>query len=214
MGTRGLTCVVKGGEYKVAQYGQWDHYPSGQGVEILHFLHHGTTDRKKGETRKLNLTKFKKQVDKCFWGTAKQVSDAWNEGCGKKVDGWLSMEDANKFKESKWAYLSRDTGSGILDVVMAAEDKLMLVDSHEFAADSLFCEYAYVIDLDHDVFEVHVGFQKKAPPKSHRFASMPRDKKPDGTESDYFPCRLLKSYPLDALPDEKTFLKDCEPDEE
>ena len=28
MGTRNLTCVFKDGEYKVAQYGQWDGYPS------------------------------------------------------------------------------------------------------------------------------------------------------------------------------------------
>ena len=38
MGTRHLTCVVKDGDYKVAQYGQWDGYPSGQGIDILTFL--------------------------------------------------------------------------------------------------------------------------------------------------------------------------------
>jgi len=27
MGTRNLTCVMKDGQYKVAQYGQWDGYP-------------------------------------------------------------------------------------------------------------------------------------------------------------------------------------------
>ncbi len=37
-GTRNLTCVVVGGEYKVAQYGQWDGYPSGQGLTALNFL--------------------------------------------------------------------------------------------------------------------------------------------------------------------------------
>ena len=31
MGTRGLTMVVSKGKTRVAQYGQWDHYPSGQG---------------------------------------------------------------------------------------------------------------------------------------------------------------------------------------
>ena len=38
MGTRNLVCVVKGGEYKVAQYGQWDGYPTGQGETIVEFL--------------------------------------------------------------------------------------------------------------------------------------------------------------------------------
>lgn len=31
MGTRNLTCVVLDGEFKVAQYGQWDGYPEGSG---------------------------------------------------------------------------------------------------------------------------------------------------------------------------------------
>ena len=38
MGTRHLICVVKDNEYKLAQYGQWDGYPEGQGVNILRFL--------------------------------------------------------------------------------------------------------------------------------------------------------------------------------
>ena len=38
MGTRNLTCVVKNGEYKVAQYGQFDGYPSGVGCDILEEL--------------------------------------------------------------------------------------------------------------------------------------------------------------------------------
>jgi hypothetical protein len=38
MGTRHLTMVVSNNETKVAQYGQWDGYPEGQGVTILTFL--------------------------------------------------------------------------------------------------------------------------------------------------------------------------------
>ena len=38
MGTRFLTAVFADGQYRVAQYGQWDGYPEGAGVNILHFL--------------------------------------------------------------------------------------------------------------------------------------------------------------------------------
>jgi len=38
MGTRHLICVVKGKEYIVAQYGQWDGYPTGQGIGVLNFF--------------------------------------------------------------------------------------------------------------------------------------------------------------------------------
>ena len=43
MGTRNLTMVIdQEGEVKVAQYGQWDGYPSGVGVGIVSFLKNET----------------------------------------------------------------------------------------------------------------------------------------------------------------------------
>jgi hypothetical protein len=38
MGTRNLTMVYQDEQFKVAQYGQWDGYPEGLGVQLLHFL--------------------------------------------------------------------------------------------------------------------------------------------------------------------------------
>jgi hypothetical protein len=38
MGTRHLIKVIYNKETKVAQYGQWDGYPDGQGLTILNFL--------------------------------------------------------------------------------------------------------------------------------------------------------------------------------
>ena len=35
MGTRNLTIVYYDGDYRVAQYGQWDGYPEGAGIEVL-----------------------------------------------------------------------------------------------------------------------------------------------------------------------------------
>lgn len=54
MGTRNLTMVIdRKGEIKVAQYGQWDGYPSGQGATILEFA----KDKEK-------MSKLEKELEK------------------------------------------------------------------------------------------------------------------------------------------------------
>lgn len=52
MGTRNLTCVVSNERYKVANYGQWDGYPSGLGISLLKFLNED-----------IDLNKFKEKVE-------------------------------------------------------------------------------------------------------------------------------------------------------
>lgn len=56
MGTRSLICVFKDGEYKVAQYSQWDGYPEGHGIGVLKFLTK-EMDRNLFET-KLNMVRY------------------------------------------------------------------------------------------------------------------------------------------------------------
>jgi len=56
MGTRNLTMVInKEGETKVAQYGQWDGYPEGQGKNALDFL------------LTVNLEEFYEKVNSCHF---------------------------------------------------------------------------------------------------------------------------------------------------
>lgn len=46
MGTRNLTVVIKKAKPVVAQYGQWDGYPSGQGATVLNFLKSRNNERR------------------------------------------------------------------------------------------------------------------------------------------------------------------------
>lgn len=46
MRTRHLIAVQLDGEYKIAQYGQWDGYPEGKGVDVLHFLRNRMDEEK------------------------------------------------------------------------------------------------------------------------------------------------------------------------
>jgi hypothetical protein len=73
-----------------------------------------------------------------------------------------------------------------------------MIDNHDFLGDSLFCEWAYVINLDEGLLEVYKGFQKAR--TENRYAQFI-----DPTSS-YANCRLIATYPLTALPDETRFL--------
>ncbi len=62
----------------------------------------------------------------------------------------------------------------------------------EFANDSLFCEWAYVVDLDGEAFEVFAGAEWKDKTSSKRFNEIGerRDTVPD----------LVKSFSFTELP--------------
>lgn len=195
MGTRNLTAVMVDGEYKIAQYGQWDGYPSGQGVTALRFL------------LETDLDKFKQTMR-----AASFISDdEWHEIIENHTDeGRVIYGSAHeKYWKENLSHLDRDIGAGVLKV---AGDGVVSKFKNElaFAGNSLFCEYAYVIDLDAEIFEIYEGFNKE-PITDGRFVSGdPALEKEEG----YEPIRLIKSYRLNDLPSEEAFLADLEPNEE
>ena len=196
MGTRHLLAVQIDNEYKIAQYGQWDGYPDGQGASILEFL--------LGDYKK---QKFIDQLRKLSWITGEEHEARWAE-CGKKPDAeWVDMEISGKFTK-KWPELGRDCGSGILRYIQESDEPLKLKDNIDFAKDSLFCEWAYVVDIDKGTFEVFSGFNTKPLDTSERFyTEEPPELSHDGG-MEYYPVRLIKSYQLDKLPTQTAFIKD------
>lgn len=188
MGTRHLIAVMHDGQYKIAQYGQWDGYPSGQGLTVLRFL------------QKMDRAAFTQKVD-----AAQFMTEADFKEFGRKVD---AGEIKNWTKE--YPHLSRDAGADVLAMVASAEPGIKLKNSITFAADSLFCEYAYVVDLDKGTFEVFQGFNKEPLQGGERFYGVTEE----GVSKEYSPVKHIHTFQLEALPTEDDFLKVCEPQEE
>lgn len=203
MGTRHLIAVHANGEYKIAQYGQWDGYPEGQGVDILKFIR----DKEK-------LQKLKSKLKNCRFydeeGVDAEFLKSYNENCPT----WSIDQDNRTDEQKLWfnTFISRDLGAEILDSVANSEGECLLDNSITFSGDSLFCEWCYVIDFDKSTFEVYHGYNS-GELNDNRFASYKVVEEHRG-DNQYSPVDLLKSYDLNNLPTDEQFLKDLNEDED
>lgn len=175
MGTRHLIAAVIDGDFKLAQYGQWDGYPDGQGADVLTFV------------RDMDADAFAQKLRACHW-LSKDEKDAVN-----------ATADWHKV----YPHLSRDAGSGVLDMIAASDAGLGLIDMRGFAGDSLFCEWGYVVDFDSKTLEVYRGFNGTPTAADSRF--------PSGADwlehtDGYEPIRLVKRFAFDALPTNEEFV--------
>ena len=177
MGTRYITAVVAEGEFVVAQYGQWDGYPTAAGNAIVAII------RDKIGQLKASL----KHIVPVESGTVERY---WSE-CGAQEWG-ADIETCQRFK-AKHMTLDRDTGPDVLNILIHTEVPVELYLDVGFIADGLFCEWVYVVDLDSGMFEIYQGSQIH--PSENRFSSMF-----EGTTNGYYPPKLVATYPLDDLP--------------
>jgi len=203
MRTRGLTAVILDGKHRVAQYGQWDHYPSGQGIDVLEFCR-----KHLGSIKKRN--KFKTAVRKTrFIDDAEYAKMYASVGVDIIAsDGLVSLAKSKEFC-ARYPSLHRDTGSEILTLVLNGETRLQ--DSFDFASDSLFCEGVFLIDLDREIYEVYDGGQE-VPHNQGRFAGNVIKARNGAVQ--YYPVKLAASFKLSGLPSNEAFLEILEPPEE
>lgn len=214
MGTRNLTLVVKDDKIRIAQYGQWDGYPSGQGVTVRDFI------------KIADMTKFAKQLDRVVFATEdmrggktfqtklnkvfKKMSDEQSArkcySASEIIDEIFNTDD--KFLYECW---TRDTCAEILNVILNAPEKpkkIFLKDETGFAGDSLFCEWAYLLNLDTNELEVYRGFNTIPLPKGERFSYLSKDK--DNRDNGYNQIRLLKTFKFNSIPTEKNYVDTLE----
>lgn len=188
MGTRSLICVFYRGRFVIAQYSQWDGYPEGQGMTILNFL-----------LNSQNIERLKNGLQYLVVLDDDEVREYEERSAPRSTCKCCEkgMTDIPPLPAS----LSRDTGARILEIVANAtsEDRVPVWLNLEFANNALFCEWAYVVDLDKGEFEVYSGGTYKTQAHNNRFIDV-------GGEKDTVPI-LVKSFPFTELPTtEDTFV--------
>jgi len=191
MGTRNLTCVVEGGEYKVAQYGQWDGYPAGQGRTIYRFLRdEGAIERLREGLKRVTLIDEDNPEHKAF-------IERYNANC----PAFDKEEDLRTPEDIAWfqTFATRDLGAKILNSIADNDkDGVLLPNNLGFAQDSLFCEYAYVVDLDNMNLEFFKGFNHEPVEEDARFYG-PSETSVSG--SVYYPVTKIFEIKFEKLPE-------------
>ncbi len=179
MGTRNLTMVIdQEGEKKVAQYGQWDGYPSGVGVGVLKFL-----------KNKELFDKFKANLQKTRFLDAEGVDKEFIEAYQKNAPEWSNEPDNRTDEQKRWfdTYCTRDLAERVLtNIANSTDEQIVLSDNENTAKSGGWVEWSYLINLKENTLGVY-GHIDKDP---------------------------IKVYSLDNLPEESTFIKDFEGDEE
>lgn len=180
MGTRGLYGFRKNGQDKTT-YNHFDSYPDGLGRTIVNFCAENSVDTMEKiydniEMINENTPPTKEQIKWCI--------DA----------GFYDSSVSSQSKED-WYCLLRGLQGNLEALKENALDKgkVFMSDDQGFIKDSLYCEYAYIINLDTEKLEFWIGFQK-SPQKGNRY----------GETSDnggYYPCRLAAEFTLGKIND-------------
>lgn len=190
MGTRNLEVVILNGEVRVGQYCQWDGFPDSQGMTALHFLRD-----------KMNKELFIEKVKKSSFINEAELKSLWVSVGADPESDMVSWDVSKKFS-LKYPHLHRDCGAKIFEIIQEHEDGIKLQNAVDFAGDSLFCEWAYVVDFDKNTFEVYQGFNQSPLTENDRFYFLQE------TGSEYYPVRMMKSYSISDLPSDEQFLSD------
>lgn len=153
MGTRNLTLVIdRKGDLKVAQYGQWDGYPEGQGVNVLAFA----KDKEKMDKLEKVLEKVK------FFNDCHDIDEYIKNYDAKCEQGNRTDEDKYWFQN----LITRDLCSDILNSLITLDTTklpkehngiIYLKNSEDFGRETgcFGCEWAYCINFKENLLQCY-----------------------------------------------------------
>lgn len=113
--------------------------------------------------------------------------------CLTEYDEWgIPEQENNEYPEEHTPF-----SYGTCRLVVKQRERLWIsAEAQDKICDSLFCEYAYVIDLDTGQLLFFVGGQT-VPQEGNPYGTTPM--KPFGMDQDYYPCRLSAVFPFDYV---------------
>lgn len=180
MSTRGLYGFRKGGIDKTT-YNHSDSYPEWLGEQISKFCTAVTPEQMSDFFDRIimvdeDASPTKEQQDYCI------------------AAGWYNPYVGEK-SPAHWYNLLREIQGNMaeLDKAVRSDKDFYMIDSSEFIKDSLFCEYAYIVNLDTGMLEFWEGFQTD-PQQGNRYGEDPVDC--EHYPQPYYPCRLALEIPL------------------
>lgn len=189
MSTRGAYGFHKGGVDKIT-YNHFDSYPRILGREIVEFCRSTTIEEMNEIFDRIIL------VDEMQPATKEQ-----QEECIKL--GYLDLTVSAQ-TPADWYCLLRGAQG---DLGAYKRGLRYMIDYSYFLKESLFCEWAYIINLDTNQLEVYKGFQLE--PHENRYALTPEERlgremknRQLGIKYTHYNCKLIAEYPLDNLPDD------------
>ena len=186
MGTRGSVGVIYQEQEKLG-YNQFDSYPDGLGTNMLNFV--SKINREDG------WDEFKKSVAQLRNIEETEITD---NQIIEKYKKYSNLSVSEQKLSDPYCLFREIQGSDWLDEVYNGN----LQDfpfNNRFIKSSLFCDYAYIINLDTMKFEFYSGFQK-IPQKGNKFGDTPNE------DGDY-PCRLVGVFNLLDIYDDITILE-------
>jgi len=180
MGPRGAYGFRYNNTDKVT-YNHFDSYFSGLGKNICMFIKETPIDEM------INIFNKIKLVDANKKATPKQIEHV------KKIAPEiinLSVGDGSDFKKNSFYNLLRESQGNLNFYKKGLK---YMIDNHNFLSDSLYCEWAYIINLDEKVLEVYCGFNTN-PSAEGRYADLCND-----DEKKYYGVKLVENISLDEI---------------
>jgi hypothetical protein len=176
MGTRGCYGLRKDGVDKLT-YNHHDSYPSWLGQNMVDFVQSTTIEEMKVIFDKILLVRERVDVPSDSELVEWKLTGAYG---GSGQFDWYSFL---REYQGDLSYYKKD-------------DAKYMIDNNSFIKESLFCEWAYIINLDEGVLEVYKGFQTS--PHENRYTDYVHD---SAIGDKYYPCKLIETYPLSNIPD-------------